>query len=114
MKKKNNVTSVETDLPVEKPTIDVVLRKHNLSIDDLIKCGKEGLLANKDSSKFDEDGNIIEIPDHNIRHKYFDSFMNLLGYLKPNSVNVSVVQVSKEEKELLEAYKNNPSIRIDK
>lgn len=88
-----------------RPPIDDILRKHNLSIDDLVKCGREGLLATKESNQFNEDGDRLEVPDYNVRHKYFDSFMNLLGYLKPSSLSVNVVQVSNEERELLEAYK---------
>lgn len=104
MQKKKEILEADIESTV-RPIIDDVLRKHKLSIDDLVKCGKEGLLAMKEIGGYDEEGDKREVPDYNVRHKYFDSFMNLLGYLKPGSVNVNVVQISAEEKELIEAYK---------
>ncbi len=96
----------------KNPSIDDILAKNKISIDDLIKCGKDGLTATKEGHGFDEDGEKIEVPDYNVRHKYFDSFLNLLGLLKNNSVNVQVVNISKEENELLEAYRRPVQTKV--
>ncbi len=98
----SNTSSVS---PSTVESINDILKKNKISVDDLIRCGKEGLLATKEGGGFDEEGEKIEVPDYNVRHKYFDSFLNLLGLLKSNNVNVQVVQISTEEKELMEAYR---------
>ncbi len=104
----------DTDLPTDIKTgeripIDAVLRKHNLSIDDLIKCGREGLLATRIVR--DRFGDVVaEDPDNATRHKFFASFLELLGYMKKDSVNVQVVNISAEEKELLDAYKRKVGV----
>ncbi len=81
-----------------------VLKSNNITIEDLMKCGKEGLIATR--SIKDKYGDVVEVePDHNVRHKYFDSMLNMLQILKPASVNVQMVNISAEEKELLDSYK---------
>lgn len=94
----NNTSEEHSKLP----EILSVISKHNLSVDDLIKCGKEGLSATRDIK--DRDGDIIDtVPDWNIRHKFFSSFMELLGYLDGPGTRVVVSSESKKEAE--EAYK---------
>lgn len=89
-----------------KLSVEEILKKQNLTIDDLIKCGREGLGAVKTrSSKYGD----IEEADYNVRHKFFASFMELLGYMKKDSVSVQVVNVSPAERELLEAYRRVPT-----
>ncbi len=102
MGKKSNNSDIETS---SRPTIEDVIKKHKLSIDDLIVCAKEGLKATRDGHDYDDDGDKVQIPDHNVRHKYLESLLNILGYLKPQSISIQNVQISTEEKELLEAYK---------
>lgn len=108
-------SQASVDMEVSRPSIDIVLRKHNLTIDDLVTCGKEGLIAYKKC--YDRYGDPLDVlePDHNVRHKFFASFMLMLGYLEKDSVNVTVTQVSQAEKELLDAYKRLPTVgRIPK
>lgn len=89
---------------IDKPSIDAVLRKHNLTIDDLILCGKRGLNAKKVIK--DRDGDFVEeLDDFNVQHKFFASFMLMLGYLKESSVSVNVAQISTEERDLMDAYR---------
>lgn len=89
-----------------KLSVEEILQKQNLSIDDLVICGKQGLQAKRIVR--DRYGDVIaEDPDMATRHKFFASFLELLGYMKRDSVNVQVVNISPEENELLEAYKNN-------
>lgn len=92
-----------------KPTVEEILKKQNLTIDDLIKCGKEGLTAVK--RMYDRDGDLIDDPepDYNVRHKFFASFLELLGLMKKDSVSVQVVNISAEERALLDAYSRNNS-----
>lgn len=89
----------------ERTPIETVLRKHGLGLDDFVVALKEGLSASKDLK--DRYGDLIEtIPDHNTRHKFFASGMELLGYIKSSAgVNVNIVNISKEERELIDAYK---------
>lgn len=69
----------------------------------------EGLNATKKVTEL-LDGRMIvtEEADMTIRHKYLDTALRVLGDLKDSGVNVGVgvsVKVSKQESELLEAYK---------
>lgn len=94
----------EAVLNTVRPTIDAILKKQNLSVDDLFKCAKDGLLAERVVR--DKWGDEVDRePDHAIRHRFFESLANMLQYLKPTSVNVQVVQVSAEERELIDSYK---------
>lgn len=89
-----------------RPTIDAILEKQKISADDLFMCAKKGLTAKKNVR--DRYGEVIEVEDDfQVQHKFFESLSNMLGYLKPQSVNVQVVSISTEERELMEAYKRN-------
>ncbi len=93
-----------------RPPIDAVLRKHNLSIDDLIKCGREGLLATRIVR--DRFGDVVaEDPDNATRHKFFASFLELLGYMKKDNINVTqVMNITAEERGYLDAYKKRVGV----
>lgn len=96
--------SITKIIPKSRPTIDEILHKQKLTIDDLFKCANDGLKAEKVvRDKYGDE--VCREPDHIIRHKFFESLANMLQYLKPSSVNVQVLQVSEKEKELLNAYK---------
>ena len=82
--------------------IDEVVRRHGLTIDDLVKCGKAGLEANRDVK--DRDGDVVDtIPDWNVRHKFFSSFLELLGYLNGPGTNIQINTEGKKQAE--EAYR---------
>lgn len=100
------VLSASKDPSLKTNPIESILNEEHYSLKDLVQCGIEGLKATK--SIRDAYGEVHDdMPDYNIRHKYFESFMSLLGHMKANSVNVQVVQISKEERDLLEAYKRS-------
>jgi hypothetical protein len=72
----------------DKTAIGEICRRHRLSVDDLVKCGREGLEATKIVKvQYGEDE---EVPDWSTRHKFFASFMELLGYLKGPGTTVNV------------------------
>lgn len=86
--------------------LDEALRHNGISIDYLIKHGREGLEAVR--TQRDGDGMIIdEQPDINARHKYFNSFLLLLQLIKDNSTSVQVVNISPEEKSLMDSYRRD-------
>lgn len=102
-------TNEPTIEPKEKLTIEEILHKQRLSIDDLVRCGKDGLEAQKIIR--DRYGNEVGTePDFPTRHKFFASFLELLGYMKKDTnITVGVNNMSPEEKEWLAAYKRTPS-----
>lgn len=106
MAKKNEVENIVDEVKeISRPTIDAILKQQNLTTEDLFKCAKDGLSANKIVR--DKYGDVVDVePDHNVRHKFFESLANMLQYLKPQSVNVQVVNISAEEREIIEAYKS--------
>lgn len=86
-----------------RPEIEALLRRHNLSVDDLIKCGKGGLVATKEIK--DRDGDIVDsVPDWNVRHKFFASFLELVGLLHGVGTTIKI-GTSEEKKQADEAYK---------
>ena len=96
---------MESKILVEnkKPTIDDVVRRHGLSVDDLVRCGKGGLEATRQIK--DRDGDLVEeVPDWNVRHKFFSSFLELLGYINGPGTTVNV-GATEEKKEAEAAYK---------
>lgn len=96
--KNNSISAVET-----KPSIDEVLNKHKVTVDDFVQCLKRGLTATKVIK--DRDGEVVdEVPDLNAQHKFFATGMELLGYLHGSSTVVNV-NTSQERKEADEAYK---------
>ncbi len=88
---------------VMKENIDLVVAKHGVTVDDFVVCMKGGLSATRDIK--DRDGDIIDtIPDWNVRHKFFATGLELLGYLRGNSTVVNVVN-TEAKKEAEEAFK---------
>lgn len=86
-----------------KDDINSVIRKHGLTIDDLVKCGKDGLMAERVIK--DRDGDEVDrVPDWNVRHKFFSSFLELLGYLKGNGTVVNNMVVGESKRLGDEAY----------
>ena len=87
---------------INKPSIDAILDKHNVTVDDFVNCMKRGLNATKDIK--DRDGDLIEtVPDLNVQHKFFVSGMELLGYLKGHG-DINIHTDSEDKKQAQEAY----------
>lgn len=86
-----------------KPIITEILNKHNIKVDDFVKCLKRGLSAKRVIK--DRDGEVVdEVDDMNVQHKFFVSGMELLGYLHGSSTVINV-GISEAKKEADEAYK---------
>jgi hypothetical protein len=88
--------------------IDIVVRRHGLTIDDLVRCGKGGLEAVRTIK--DRDGDLVdEVPDWNVRHKFFSSFMELLGYIKGQGVTVNnvtqIMELDRDKEEKFQEWK---------
>lgn len=99
------ISSTENDN--NKPIITEVLHKHNLKVDDFVKCLKRGLSAKRVIK--DRDGEVVdEVEDMNVQHKFFVSGMELLGYLHGSStvVNVGVSEVKKEAEEAYNRWRS--------
>lgn len=87
---------------VIRPSIDDVVKKHGVSVDDFVKCMKGGLSATRMVK--DDMGISEEVADWNVRHKFFATGMELLGYLRGSGTTVNVNQ-TEEKKEAEEAFK---------
>ena len=95
-----------SQLPTDHNELLTLLTKHGCSLDELIKVGVEGMKSTRIVR--DRYGDVVaEDPDGQTRHKYFASFIELLGLIKKESINVSVVNISQRERELLDAYRNS-------
>ena len=70
----DNINAIET---YSKHGVTDIAGKHGVTIDTLLKHGAEGLRASRILK--DRDGEVIEeVPDWNVRHKYFHDFLELL------------------------------------
>jgi hypothetical protein len=98
---KNN----QYDDDTSKPTIESILTKHNISVDDFVKCLKRGLSATRAIK--DRDGDIIDtVEDLNVQHKFFASGMELLGYLKGNGTTINNnFEHTPEGREIISMYR---------
>lgn len=87
-------------------TIHTLLKKHNMSVDKLIEVGVRGLSATKPVRN--RYGEVVEDdPDNTVRNKYWTTLVTAAGMIKPVSVGVQVVNLTPQEKELIDAYKRN-------
>lgn len=87
----------------------IALKKAGVTRELIYSKLYEGLNAVRVKIDSDERGEPVEVqvPDLIIRHKYIDTAARIYGDLKETNVSVGVqVNVSKEERELLDAYKN--------
>lgn len=92
-----------------KADINEVVRRHGVTVDDFIVCMKGGLAATKDIK--DRDGELVEtIPDWNVRHKFFSTGLELLGYLRGNApiVNIGDVEAKREAENAYKRWRLKP------
>ena len=91
-------------MDTELININDVVAKHNVTVDDFVECMKGGLSATKDIK--DIDGEFIDsVPDWNVRHKFFATGLELLGYLRGNGTNITNNIISAEAKKMNEEFK---------
>lgn len=109
------VTSLETIQPSDgtavnnKEKLDAALKKHGFKIDDLVTCGIRGMNAKK--LVRDSYGDVLEeLEDHATQHKFFHSFLLLLGMIKEGGSTTQVVVISPQEREIVEAMKRKVEV----
>lgn len=99
----------DTVIENNRDALNAVLKKHKFSVDDLVSCGIRGMAAKKYVR--DSHGDIVEeLDDHGVQHKFFHSFLLLMGLIKEGGSTTQVVVISPQEKELLEAYKKRVDV----
>lgn len=100
----SNITEETT--PTEYSTIvERVCAENGVTLVELCKTLAKGLKAQK--LTLDKFGDEHIEDDFGNQHKFLMTALELLRYVKSAGVNVQVVNISVEERELLDAYSRN-------
>ena len=80
--------------PAVRNMIEEALAKQDLSVDTIAETIKEGLTAVRYGwSELDKTYYRTDVMDHNTRHKYLTSLIDLLGVKSPEKTQVSITGV---------------------
>lgn len=100
----NNLPDI-LDAELLSPGMLQVMKGAGISVKELVEHGKKGLNATK--TRYDRDGDEIEnVPDWNIRHKYWSGFCEIFKLVHGTGTTVNVQQIL-ENKEEEEEYRRN-------